>query len=658
MKDKIVTADEAVALIRDGDSVCCSGFVGIGTPDELIMALERRFTGAAEPRNLTLVFAAAPGDGRDRGLNRLALPGLVKRAIGGHWALLPKLARMATDNLIEAYNLPLGTMSHLYRDIAAHRPGTLTQVGLGTFVDPRHGGGKINASTTEDLVSTIDIDGKTWLFYKVFPINVTLIRGTTADPEGNVTMEREALVLDAMEAAMAAHNSNGLVIVQVERIAASGTLDPRAVVVPGIFVDRVVVARPDTHAQTYGTAYNPAFSGEMKVPLGTMESPVLDERKVIARRCAFELPLGGVINLGIGVPEVVAAVAAEERLLSHLTLTAEPGLIGGTPQGGLNFGAAINIDALLHQNQQFDFYDGGGLDLACLGMAEIDRCGNVNVSRFGPRLAGAGGFINISQNARRVVFAGTFTAGGLEVVVEDGRLRIVSEGSKKKLVESVEQITFNGSLAAERGQSVLYVTERCVFRRVPEGLELTEIAPGIDIDRDILAHMDFAPIVRDVRLMDSRIFLPQIMGLATVLLDLQMSGRLSYDAGRDTMFANFEGMAIRSNGDIESVRRVLEAFCGRIGHKVSLMVNYDGFRLDESEADAYFEMVRQLQLKYYSSATRFSTSAFMRMKLDAAFGEFDPASHVCETHAQAAAHATRGLEDIDRKQFGEPGARK
>ncbi|OXC78304.1 acyl CoA:acetate/3-ketoacid CoA transferase [Caballeronia sordidicola] len=641
MKDKIVTADEAVALIRDGDSVCCSGFVGIGTPDELIMALERRFTSANEPRNLTLVFAAAPGDGRDRGLNRLALPGLVKRAIGGHWALLPKLARMATDNLIEAYNLPLGTMSHLYRDIAAHRPGTLTQVGLGTFVDPRHGGGKINASTTEDLVSTIDIDGKTWLFYKVFPINVTLIRGTTADPEGNVTMEREALVLDAMEAAMAAHNSNGLVIVQVERIAASGTLDPRTVVVPGIFVDRVVVARPDTHAQTYGTAYNPAFSGEMKVPLGTMESPVLDERKVIARRCAFELPLGGVINLGIGVPAVVAAVAAEERLLSHLTLTAEPGLIGGTPQGGLNFGAAINIDALLHQNQQFDFYDGGGLDLACLGMAEIDRCGNVNVSRFGPRLAGAGGFINISQNARRVIFAGTFTAGGLEVVVEDGHLRIVSEGSKKKLVEAVEQITFNGSLAAESGQSVMYVTERCVFRRVPEGLELTEIALGIDIDRDILAHMDFAPIVRDVRLMDPRIFLPQIMGLATVLLDLQMSERLSYDAGRNVMFANFEGMAIRSNGDVESVRRVLEAFCNQIGHKVSLIVNYDGFRLDESEADAYFEMVRQLQLKYYSSATRFTTSAFMRMKLDAAFGVLDSASHVCETHTQAAAHATR-----------------
>jgi propionate CoA-transferase len=640
MKDKIVTADEAIGLIRDGDAVCCSGFVGIGTPDELITALERRFTGTGFPRDLTLVFAAAPGDGKDQGLNRVALPGLIKRAIGGHWALLPKLARMATDNSIEAYNLPLGTISHLYRDIAAHRAGTLTEVGLGTFVDPRHGGGKINTSTTEDLVSTIDIDGRTWLFYKVFPINVTLIRGTTADPEGNVTMEREALMLDAMEAAMAAHNSNGLVIVQVERIAASGTLDPRAVVVPGIFVDRVIVASPGAHAQTYGTAYNPAFSGEIKVPLGMTEIPVLDERKVIARRCAFELPLGGVINLGIGVPEVVGAVAAEERLLRHLTLTSEPGVIGGTPQGGLNFGASINIDALLHQNQQFDLYDGGGLDLACLGMAQIDRCGNVNVSRFGPRLAGAGGFINISQNARRVVFAGTFTADGLEVVVEDGRLRIVSEGSKKKLVGSVEQITFNGSLAAERGQTVLYVTERCVFQRVPEGLELTEIAPGIDIDRDVLAHMDFRPIVRNVRLMDPRIFLPQIMGLATVLLDLQVSRRLSYDAERNTMFANFEGMAIRSNDDIESVRRVLEAFCGRIGHKVSLIVNYDGFRLEDSEADAYFEMVRQLQLKYYSSATRFTTSAFMRMKLGAAFSELSSASHICETHAQAATYLT------------------
>jgi propionate CoA-transferase len=637
MKDKIVTADEAIGLIRDGDAVCCSGFVGVGTPDELLVALERRFTSEGMPRDLTLVFAAAPGDGKDRGLNRIALPGLVKRAIGGHWSLVPKLARMATDNLIEAYNLPLGTMSHLYRDIAAHRAGTLTQVGVGTFVDPRYGGGKINARTIEDLVTTIDIDGKIWLLYKVFPLNVALIRGTTADPEGNITMEHEALVLDAQAAAMAAHNSNGLVIAQVERIAASETLDPRAVVVPGILVDRVVLARPGAQPQTYGTAYNPAFSAETQVALGTMKSPVLDERKVIARRCAFELPLGGVINLGIGVPEVVGAVAAEERVLSHLTLTAEPGVIGGMPQGGLDFGAAINIDALLHQNQQFDFYDGGGLDLACLGMAEVDRYGNVNVSRFGPRLAGAGGFINISQNARSVVFAGTFTAAGLEVRVEGGHLDIVTEGTKKKFVTAVEQITFNGGRAAERGQSVLYVTERCVFRRMAEGLELTEIAPGIDLDRDILAHMDFLPIMRDVRSMDPRIFLPQLLNLTTILFDCQLRRRLNYDVERNTVFANFDGLGVRSTDDIESVRRVMETLCERLGHKVALIVNYDGFRLDESVAEAYFEMARQLQSRYYSSATRFTTSAFMRMKLDAALRDQGSASQSFKTYLEATA---------------------
>ncbi|WNC95453.1 acyl CoA:acetate/3-ketoacid CoA transferase (plasmid) [Paraburkholderia sp. FT54] len=646
MQDKIVTADDAIGLIRDGDAVCCSGFVGIGTPDELITALARRFTESGFPRDLTLVFAAAPGDGKDRGLNRVALEGLVKRAIGGHWSLVPKLARMATENLIEAYNLPLGTMSHLYRDIAAHRAGTLTQVGLGTFVDPRQAGGKINARTTEDLVSTIDLDGKTWLLYKVFPLNVALIRGTTADPQGNITMEREALVLDAQAIAMAVHNSNGLVIAQVERIAASGTLDPRAVVVPGIFVDRVVVASPDAQPQTYGTAYNPAFSSEIRMSAGANACPLLDERKVMARRCAFELPLEGVINLGIGVPEVVGAVAAEERLLNHLTLTAEPGIIGGVPQGGLDFGAAVNMDALLHQNQQFDFYDGGGLDLACLGMAQIDRSGNVNVSRFGPRLAGAGGFINISQNASRVVFAGAFTAGGLEVAVDAGRLRIVTEGSQKKLVESVEQITFNGRLAAERGQPVLYVTERCVFRLTSEGLELTEVAPGIDVDRDILPHMDFAPIVSSPRPMNSRIFLPQLMNLATVLLDSQFARRLSYKGEQNTLFANFEGMAVRSHSDIESVRRVLEAFCQPIGRKVSLIVNYDGFRLDHVVADQYFEMAARLQSRYYKSVSRFTSCAFMRAKLRAAFRDATCASHVCETHADAMAFATEHNEAV------------
>ena len=641
IRDKITSADEAIALIRDGDVVSCSGFVGIGTPEALIVALEQRFLRTAGPRNLGLVFAAAPGDGKERGLNRLAHEGLIHRAVGGHWALVPRLAALATGNRIEAYNLPLGVISNLYRDAAAHRAGTLTKVGLGTFVDPRQGGGRLNDATLDELVRVMQIDGEEWLFYKAEPINVALIRGTTADPSGNVTMEREALVLDAQAAAMAARNANGLVIVQVERIAQQGSLDPRQVVVPGVLVDCVVVAETASHQQTYATAYNAAFSSEVRVPIDRMNPAVLDERKLIARRCAFELPLGGVVNLGIGVPEVVAAVAAEERVLDHLTLTAEPGVIGGMPQGGLDFGAAVNTQALLHQNQQFDFYDGGGLDLACLGMAEVDRFGNVNVSRFGTRLAGAGGFINISQSARRLVFAGTLTAGGLEVAIEDGRVRIVTEGRQRKFVEAVEQITFNGALAAHKGQSVLYVTERCVFDLVPKGLRLIEVAPGIDVERDIVGHMAFRPLIDEPRAMDPRIARLKPMQLLAALLDLQLADRLSYDADRNLLFANFEGLAIRSSDDIESVRRVFDSLCHGIGHRVALVVNYDGFRLDESLSDAYFEMVSDLQARHYSTAVRYTTSAFMRMKLGAELSARRSAAHVFETHAEAARFAAQ-----------------
>jgi propionate CoA-transferase len=635
IKDKIVTADEAIALIRNGDSVSCSGFIGIGTPEALLKALERRYVETQGPRDLTLVFAASPGDGKEGGLNRLAHVGLVKRAIGGHWALVPKLAKMAIDNVIQAYNLPLGTISHLYRDVAAHRAGSLTKVGLGTFVDPRQSGGKVNACTTEDLVRVMEIDGEEWLFYKVFPVNVALIRGTTADAEGNITMEREALMLDAQAAAMAARNANGLVIAQVERIAESGSLNMRNVVVPGVLVDCVVLAPQESHRQTYGTDYNPAFSGEIRVRADKIAPAPLDERKLIARRCAFELPLGGVINLGIGVPEMLGSIAAEERVLNHLTLTAEPGVIGGMPQRGLDFGAAVNTQALLHQNQQFDFYDGGGLDLACLGAAEIDRFGNVNVSRFGTRLAGAGGFINISQNARRLVFAGTFTATGLKIDIVNGTVMIISEGTTRKFVNQVEQVTFSGPLAAASRQSVHFVTERCVFRLGADGLELVEVAPGIDIERDILAQMDFRPVIKKVALMDARIFQPAAMGLAAVLLDLQLTDRLSYDAERNILFANFEGMTIRTNDDIECVRRVFDALCTKVGHKVSLIVNYDGFTLDDALVDAYFDMVADLQARHYTTATRYTTSAFMRMKLGASLPARDVAPHIFETHAEA-----------------------
>ena len=640
LKNKIVSADEAAAIIRDGDTIAVSGFVGIGTPDELILAIARRHEARKGPSDLTLMFAAAPGDGKERGLNRLAHAGLIRRVVGGHWSLVPKLCDLALDEKIEAYNLPLGVVSHLYRDIAARGPGVLTKVGMRTFVDPRLTGGKLNARTTEDLVELVTIDGEDWLRYKSFPINVALIRGTTADPAGNITMEREALKLDNLAAAMAAKNSGGLVIAQVERIAES--VAAREVIVPGVMVDCVVIAKPENHLQTYATAYNHAYSGRQRVPLDRIPPLPLDERKVIARRCAFELPPGGVVNLGIGMPEGVAAVAAEERVLKYLTLTAEPGIIGGMPQGGLNFGAALNPDAILHQNQQFDFYNGGGLDLACLGMAQTDRHGNVNVSKFGRKLAGAGGFINISQNAKILVLAGTFTAGGLEVAVEDGKLRIVKEGRAKKFVDAVEHVTFSGDYAAETGQPVFYVTERCVMRRTPDGMELTEVAPGVDVDRDILGQMGFAPIVRDPKLMDERIFREAVMGLEHDLLGLSIDQRISYDPVRNTMFVNWEGFHVRTTDDVELVRREFEQRCRKIGRKVHLIANYDGFQLDPAVSDAYFSTITYLQGRYYETASRYTTSAFMRLKLGEALKERDVAPHIFESRQEANNLADRG----------------
>jgi propionate CoA-transferase len=645
-KNKIVSAAEAVAIIRDGDTVACSGFVGCGTPEELIGALEKRFVDTASPRDLTLVFAAAPGDGKQGGLNRLAKDGLIKRAIGGHYGLVPKLAEMAVDGRIEAYNLPLGTMTLLYRDIAGHRAGTLTKVGLGTFVDPRQEGGKANDRTTEDLVRLMEIDGEEWLFYKSMPITIALIRGTTADPSGNITMEHEALTLDSLALAMAARNSNGFVIAQVERVCASEALNPRQVQVPGVLVDCVVVAQPENHRQTYRTAYNPAYAGEFRVALDALAPMPLDARKIIARRCAFELPMNGVVNLGIGVPEGVARVAAEEKVVNYLAFTVEAGVIGGAPQGGLDFGAAVNIDAVIQQNQQFDFYDGGGLDLACLGMAQADADGNVNVSRFGKRLAGAGGFINISQNARKVVFAGTFTNDGLETTLDDGKVVIVKEGKSKKFVARVQQITFNGAYAAKAGQPAYYVTERCVFQRTAEGMELVEVAPGIDIERDILAQMDFKPIVRNPQPMDPRIFRDEPMQLDDTLLGRRLEDRVSYDTERNLLFLNLEGLTLRSRDDIDRWRRVLEERLQAIGRRVVAVVNYDGFVVDASVTDTYAAMVRYIDTHYYAAASRYSTSAFMRLKLGEALTRRRVAPHIFESADEAHAFVDGLAKDL------------
>ena len=641
---KVVSLDEAVALVQPGNTLATSGFVGIGTPDGLLEALARAYQTHARPGGLTLLFAAGQGDGKTRGLNRLAVPGLLRRVVGGHWGLIPRVGALALAGEIEAYNLPQGCISHLYRDIAAGKPGTLSRVGLGTFVDPRHGGGKVNSRTSEELVELLEVHGEEWLLYRAFPIDVVFLRGTTADAHGNVSMEREALTLDNLAMAMAAKNSGGVVIVQVERMAQAGSLPARTVKIPGALVDCVAVAPAEYHAQTYATGYNPAFSGELRVPLESLPSPPLDGRKVIGRRAACELLPGALINLGIGMPESVAGVAQEEGLLPLLTLTAEPGVIGGLPASGLNFGAAVNTEALVDQSQQFDFYDGGGLDQAYLGMAQVDAAGNVNVSRFGQTFAGCGGFINISQNARKVVFVGTFTCGGLKLEIGDGRLRILEEGKSRKFIPAVEQITFSGHRAQEAGHETLYVTERAVFRLTEKGLRLEEIAPGIDLEHEVLALMEFTPeIRRPLGTMDPRLFRSEPMGLKALLEDRPLASRFEFDPQREVLFINFAGLTIRTEADLQAIAECVDRVCGSLGRRVRAVVDYDGFSVPAHLADAYAELVRGLTNRYYERVTRYTSSAFLRLKLGATLQAHQVDPELFDTQRRA-------LESLKRRR--------
>ena len=640
---KIVTAREATRLIRTGDTVAIGGFFGIGLAMEVVHELAEVYEASdneavsfGKPRDLTLVWCVSPGDGQQRGAQRLAHPGLIKRLIGAHWTAVPALYQLVAGNQVEGYNIPLGPLCHLYRDIAAGKPGHLSRVGLGTFADPRFGGGKLNEKTTEDLIELMTVGGKEYLFYKAFPINVALIRGTTADVDGNITMEREALTVDTLSLAMAAHNSGGLVIAQVERIADVGTLNARQVKIPGALIDCVVVASsPEQHMQTITTAYNPAFASEVRIPLTSLETKPLDDRKIIARRAAMELRPNSVVNLGVGIPEGVAAVAAEEKCADLMTLTAEPGVIGGIPAGGANFGAAINAQAVIDMPYQFDFYDGGGLDAAFLGLAQADKEGNINVSRFGPKLAGAGGFINISQNAKKIYFLGTFTAGDLEVAVVDGKLLIERDGKAKKFVQEVEHRTFSGSFAAQNDKEVLYITERCVFQLTKQGLELIEVAPGIDIKRDILDKMDFEPIVRSPREMDPRIFRAEPMGLREDVLRLPFNARFNYDDKHNILFLNLSELEVKSMETIERFKERIRSIVEPLGHKVYAVVNYDGFELDRDVEDAYLDAVQDVGNRYFHGVTRFTTSAFMRAKLGDSLAKRGVAAHIYESEGEA-----------------------
>ena len=505
---KVMTAEDAVkTYIKDGMTIATNGFVGAVQPEGMMRAIQASFLRDGTPRDLTLLHAAGQGGGKDAEgnvvgqVNRLAEEGLLKCVIAGHYSLAPRIQKLAMENKIAAYNMPQGCLSDLFREIASGRPGLLTHVGLDTFVDPDVEAGMLNDKAREagSYVQKVSFNGEDKLFYPSIPIDVTLIHASYVDTMGNCSLEREGTLADILPIAQAAYNSGGKVIVTVEKshFVQYGTLDTRLIQVPGIYIEAVVLVDQACARQTNGSYHNEAFSGEKKIPLSAMDPMPMGARKIIARRCAMELKAGDVVNLGIGMPEGIANVVAEEGI-EGMVLTTESGTIGGVPASGGDFGVTTNPDAIIHQSFQFDFYDGGGLDIAFLGLAQCDSHGNINVSKFGPKIAGCGGFINITQNTPVVIFCGTFTV----------------KGGHKKFLRDVEQITFSAEFANKTGQKVLYVTECCVFKLTKEGVELIEVAPDISIEKDILPFMDFTPIMKDVRLMDERLFKDEVMGLA------------------------------------------------------------------------------------------------------------------------------------------------
>ncbi|HCW54064.1 MAG TPA: 3-oxoacid CoA-transferase [Clostridium sp.] len=515
---KIIDSKDAVKLIKSSDTLAVSGFAGVAVPEELLKKLGDRYIKEGEPRDITLMFAAGQGDGKEKGLNHIAHEGLIKKVVGAHFNLAPKLGELILNNKVQAYNLPQGVMCNIFRDIARKAGYTLSRVGLGTFVDPRNEGGKANNITKEDYVKLININDEEFLLFKNENINAAFIKGTFSDKSGNISMEHEATYSESFIIAQAVKNCGGVVIVQVDDILEEDKMPCNKVKIPRIYVDYVVKAEDNEKSQILGLKYDEGLCGTLQIKkersqvknksINTINrNSKIRAREIIGKRAFMELKKGNVVNIGIGVPEEVAKEAEKNKFNQFITLTVEPGAIGGIPQSGIKFGASYNPECIIDQLTQFDFYDGGGLDISFLGMAECDKHGNINVSRFGNRIPGCGGFINITQNSKKTIFCGTFTAGGLNINVEHGKLAIVSEGKNIKFVNHVSQVTFSGKFVSQSRKDVLYITERCVFKLFEDGLHLIEIAPGIDLENDVIKLMDFIPIIdNELKVMDESCF--------------------------------------------------------------------------------------------------------------------------------------------------------
>ena len=494
MRNKFISAEDAAAMVPDNATVgIIGGGGGLVEPDTLLTAIEDRFLASGKPQGLTAIHMLGIGDRKNRGMNHFAHEGLVKRVIGGHWVWSPRMQQLAADEKIEAYILPSGVITQLMREIGAGRPGLITHVGLGTFADPRLDGGKMNDRARDDLVEVIEIDGKEYLRYKPFPLDVALIRGSYADPDGNISLDQEPANLDVYPLAMAAHNSGGKVIVQVRVAVDRLDLPARSIRVPAAMVDAVVVD-PDQPV-SHEIYYDPTLSGEHRGPVPPPPRQKFTERQVVAQRAAAELFDDAVINFGFGMPDAVAKLLAARGDVDRYYQTIEHGLFGGESLDGPMFGFVRNTVAMTDSPSQFDFYSGGGLDVAFLGMGEVDAKGNVNASKLGGLPVGPGGFVDIAQNARKVVYCGTLEAKGVDLECGGGRLVVRSHGQFRKFVREVAQITFSGPQAMLSGQEVVYVTERAVFRLTPEGVVLSEIAPGVDVRRDVLERMEFEPLM-------------------------------------------------------------------------------------------------------------------------------------------------------------------